>query len=387
MNINTHFHTLPDNYLFTEIAHRADAYRTAHPNARLLRLGVGDVTRPLPLPVVDAMHRAVEELAHPNTFRGYGPEEGYAWLRQAIIENEYSPLGVNPEEDEVFVSEGAGSDLGNLSELFDSTNTVAILDPSYPAYVDASMMAGRNVILMPCHAENGFVPELPNKQADIIYLCFPNNPTGAVLNREQLRAWVTYARERKSIIIFDAAYEAFIEDADVPHSIYEIEGANEVAIEVRSYSKSAGFTAVRCGWTVVPKATGLQAMWMRRQCTKYNGTAYVAQRAAMATYTPEGRAGIQRNLDHYKGTARLLSDGLRLLGYEVFGGKNAPYIWCRVPRGYSSWQFFDHLLNSCQIVCTPGAGFGPSGEGYVRFSAFSDRKDCIEALKRLQTLA
>lgn len=387
MNINTHFHTLPDNYLFTEIAHRADAYRTAHSSARLLRLGVGDVTRPLPLPVVDAMHRAVEELAHPNTFRGYGPEEGYAWLRQAIIENEYSPFGVNPEVDEVFVSEGAGSDLGNLSELFDSTNTVAILDPSYPAYVDASMMAGRNVILMPCHAENGFVPELPNKQADIIYLCLPNNPTGTVLNREQLRAWVTYAREHKSIIIFDAAYEAFIEDADVPHSIYEIEGANEVAIEVRSYSKSAGFTAVRCGWTVVPKATGLQAMWMRRQCTKYNGTAYVAQRAAMATYTPEGRAGIQRNLDHYKGTARLLSDGLRLLGYEVYGGKNAPYIWCRVPNGYSSWQFFDLLLNSCQIVCTPGAGFGPSGEGYVRFSAFSDRKDCIEALKRLQTLA
>ena len=387
MNINTHFQQLPNNYLFKEIELRAKTYKELHPQARLLRLGVGDVTRPLPSAVVDAMHRAVEELAHPDTFRGYGPEEGYLWLRQTIINHDYRPRGVDLDPEEVFISEGAGSDLGNLSELFNRTNKVAILDPSYPAYVDTSKMAGREIEFLPCCAENAFVPELPKEQADIIYLCFPNNPTGAVLTREQLKTWVDYARAHHSIIIFDAAYEAFIEDPDIPHSIYEIEGAKEVAIEVRSYSKSAGFTAVRCGWTVVPKATGLQAMWMRRQCTKYNGTSYVAQRAAAATYTPLGKAGMQANLMHYKGTAQLLSRGLREMGYEVFGGKHAPYIWCRVPKGYNSWSFFDRLLNDCQIVCTPGAGFGPAGEGYVRFSAFSNRKDCEEALKRMQTLA
>lgn len=384
MTINTHFQKLPNNYLFKEIALRTKAYKEAHPEAKILRLGVGDVTRPLPLPIVDAMHRAVEELAHPDTFRGYCPEEGYPWLRQTIIEHEYRPHGVDLVIEEVFISEGAGSDLGNLSELFDGANKVAILDPSYPAYVDSSIMAGRSIEFLPSHAQNGFVPELPKQKADIIYLCFPNNPTGAVLTRDQLKVWVDYARAHKSLIIFDAAYEAFIEDPDIPHSIYEIEGAKEVAIEVCSYSKTAGFTAVRCGWTVVPKATGLQPMWFRRQCTKYNGTAYVAQRAAEATYTPEGRAGIERNLAYYKGTAQLLSQGLLDLGFEVFGGKNAPYIWCRVPKGYDSWSFFDHLLNCCQVVCTPGAGFGPSGEGYVRFSAFSPREDCEEALKRMK---
>ena len=387
MTINTHFQQLPDNYLFKEISNRVEAFQQSHPNARVLRLGVGDVTRPLPLPVVDAMHRAVEELAHLETFRGYCPEEGYPWLRQTIIDNDYRPRGVQLELEEVFISEGAGSDLGNLSELFSSANRVAILDPSYPAYVDSSVMAGREIEFLPCHADNNFVPSLPKEKADIIYLCFPNNPTGAVLTHDQLKVWVEYARTNKSLIIFDAAYESFIEDSDIPHSIYEIEGAKEVAVEVRSYSKSSGFTAVRCGWTVVPKATGLQAMWMRRQCTKYNGTAYVAQRAAEATYTPLGKDGIQNNLAHYKGTAQLLSQGLRDLGFEVYGGKNAPYIWCRVPKGYTSWSFFDCLLNNCQIVCTPGAGFGPSGEGYVRFSAFSNRKDCEEALKRLQALA
>ena len=387
MQINPHFQQLPENYLFKEIVLRAKAYKTAHPEAKILRLGVGDVTRPIPLPIIDAMHRAVEELAHPETFRGYGPEEGYAWLRQAIIDHDYHSRGVDLDLDEVFISDGAGSDLGNLSELFNSANRVAILDPSYPAYVDSSIMAGREIVFLPCRAENGFVPDLPTQPADLIYLCFPNNPTGAVLTREQLKKWVDYAREHKSIIIYDGAYEAFIEDPELPHSIYEIEGAKEVAIEVRSYSKTAGFTAVRCGWTVVPKATGLQSMWFRRQCTKYNGTAYVAQRAAEATYTPEGRVGIQENLAHYKGTAQLLSQGLRDLGFDVYGGKNAPYIWCRVPKGFNSWSFFDHLLNDCQVVCTPGAGFGPAGEGYVRFSAFSDRKDCEEALKRMQRLA
>jgi len=384
--INSNYTNLADNYLFKEITNRAEAFLAAHPATRLLRLGVGDVTRPLPRPVIEAMHRAVDELANEHTFRGYGPEEGYPWLRQAIIDNDYTPLGIDLSLDEVFISEGAGSDLGNLSELFDSDNRVAILEPTYPAYLDSSLMAGREVMFLPCTAANNFVPVLPQRQADIIYLCFPNNPTGATLTRAQLKEWVDYARAHHSIIIFDAAYEAFIEDADVPHSIYEIEGAKSVAVEVRSYSKSAGFTSVRCGYTVVPKQTGLQAMWMRRQCTKYNGTAYVAQRAAQATYTPEGRQGIAANLAYYKQTARILSDGLRNMGYEVFGGKNAPYIWCRVPDGYDSWSFFDHLLNTCQIVCTPGVGFGASGEGYVRFSAFSRREDCEEALIRMKGL-
>ena len=384
MTINTHFQQLPDNYLFKEIALRTKAYKEAHPEAKILRLGIGDVTRPLPQPVIEAMHRAVDELAHSGTFRGYGPEEGYRWLRQSIIDNDYRPRGVQLDIEEIFISDGAGSDLGNLSELFDRANKVAILDPSYPAYIDSSLMAGREIVFLPCTAEKGFVPELPKEKADIIYLCFPNNPTGAVLTRDQLRLWVDYARVNRSIIIFDTAYEAFIGDPDIPHSIYEIDGAKEVAIEVRSYSKSAGFTAVRCGWTVVPKETGLQPLWFRRQCTKYNGTSYVAQRAAEATYTPEGRAGIERNLAYYKGTAQLLLNGLKSMGYEVFGGKNAPYIWCRVPNGYTSWSFFDHLLSNCQVVCTPGAGFGPAGEGYVRFSAFSLREDCEEALERMK---
>lgn len=383
MQINPHYRNLPGNYLFKEITNRAEAYLRSHPNDRLLRLGIGDVTLPLPQPVIDAMHRAVEDLAHAETFRGYGPEEGYAWLREAIIAHEYKPRGIELTLDEVFISEGAGSDLGNLSELFDRANRVAILEPTYPAYVDSSLMAGREIIFLPCTAENGFVPDLPSEQADLIYLCFPNNPTGATLTHEQLKLWVDYARTHRSLIIFDGAYEAFADDPDIPHSIYEIEGAKEVAVEVRSYSKSAGFTAVRCGFTVVPKETGLQAMWLRRQTTKYNGTSYVAQRAALATYTPEGQAGIRANLRYYKETARIISEGLKEMGYEVFGGKNAPYIWCRTPNGMGSWKFFDLLLNRCQVVCTPGVGFGPSGEHYIRFSAFSSREDCLEALKRI----
>ena len=387
MNRNTNFDRLPDRYLFKEIEVRADAYRKQHPYVRLLRMGVGDVTRPLPPAIIDAMHQAVNELAAPATFRGYGPEEGYPWLRQAVIDNEYTPRGVNLDIDEVFISEGAGSDLGNLSELFLSANSVAILDPSYPAYMDSSMMAGREVISLPCTIANGFIPELPKQKADIIYLCLPNNPTGTVLTRAELQRWVEYARTNHSIIIFDAASEAFIEDPDVPHSIYEIEGAQQVAIEVRSFSKSAGFTAVRCGYTIVPKQTGLNAMWLRRQCTKYNGTSYVAQRAAQATFTPEGKRGIAANLAYYKQTAQLIAGGLIAMGYEVYGGENAPYIWCLVPQGYDSWSFFDHLLHTCQIICTPGVGFGDAGQGFVRFSAFSDRKDVEEALKRMKTIA
>ena len=387
MFINTHLQQLRGHYLFTEIANRTKAYQQTHPEAHVLRLGIGDVTLPLPSVIIEAMHRAVDELASAATFRGYGPEEGYLWLRQTIVDNDYTSRGIHVSPEEVFISDGAGSDLGNLSELFDASNSVAILEPSYPAYVDTSRMAGREIIWLPCLAENNFHPALPQQKADIIYLCFPNNPTGTVLTRDELSRWVEYARANHSIILFDAAYEAFIEDPDVPHSIYEIEGAQEVAIEIRSFSKTAGFTAVRCGYTVVPKETGLQTMWLRRQCTKFNGASYISQRAAEATYTPEGKAAIQANLSYYKQTAQIFLEGLRTLGYEVFGGKNAPYIWCRVPHGYTSWSFFDHLLHTSQIVCTPGAGFGPTGEGFVRFSAFSNRKDVEEALKRMKKLA
>ena len=386
MQINTNFQQLADSYLFTDIIHRTEAYQASHPDAHILRLGVGDVSLPLVQPVIAAMHRAVDELASAETFRGYGLENGYRWLRQAIVDNDYKPKGIDLSIDEVFISDGAGSDLGNLSELFSAANRVAILEPTYPAYLDTSIMAGREVIFLPCTAENDFVPDLPEQQVDIIYLCNPNNPTGTTLTRAQLQRWVDYAREHHSIIILDGAYESFIEDADVPHSIYELPGAKEVAIEVRSYSKIAGFTSVRCGYTIVPFETGLQAMWLRRQCTKFNGTSYIAQRAAMATYTPEGVAGNKANIAHYKATARLLLHGLRELGFEVYGGTNSPYIWCRTPQNMSSWEFFDHLLSTCQIVCTPGVGFGASGEGYVRFSAFSHREDCLEALERMKTI-
>ena len=387
MKTNANYRNLQEQYLFKNISDRAEAYLAQHPDQRLLRMGVGDVTRPLPSAVCEAMHRAVEELSHAETFRGYGPEEGYLWLRQTIIDNDYAPRNIDLTTDEVFISEGAGSDLGNLSELFAQDNHVAIIEPTYPAYADASIMAGREITFLPCHAENGFVPDLPKRRADIIYLCFPNNPTGTVLTRDELAKWVNYARENRSIIIYDAAYESFITQPNIPHSIYEIEGAKEVAIEVKSYSKSAGFTGVRCGYTVVPKQTGLQPMWLRRQCTKYNGTSYIAQQAALATYTPEGHAGIRANIDFYLTTAHLIKDRLQHMGYEVYGGENAPYIWCRAPHGWNSWTFFDHLLNDSQILCTPGVGFGASGEGFVRFSAFSNRQDCEEALKRIQTLA
>lgn len=386
MQPNTYLQQMKDGYLFTEIVHRTKAFQTEHPEAKILRLGVGDITRPLPAPVVEAMHRAVEEMGHPDTFRGYGLENGYVWLRQAILDNDYTPRGIQLSIDEVFISDGAGSDLGNLSELFDQHNQVAIIDPAYPAYEDTSMMAGRSIEYLPCTAENHFVPDLPKTSADIIYLCYPNNPIGTVLTRDQLTQWVRYAQAHKSIIIFDSAYEAFIQSPDIPHSIYEIEGAQEVAIEVRSYSKTAGFTGVRCGYTIVPKATGLHAMWLRRQCTKYNGTSYISQRGALASYTQEGKAAIRANIAYYQETAQVLMKGLSALGYEVYGGVHAPYIWCRVPKGYTSWSFFTYLLSTYQVVCTPGAGFGAAGEGYVRFSAFSKREDSIEAIQRIQKL-
>jgi len=386
MQPNKDLQALKSGYLFTEILHRTKAYQAAHPEQKLLRIGIGDVTRPLPATVIQAMHKAVDELSRVETFRGYGLEEGYLWLRECILAHDYVPLGIQFDLDEVYISDGAGSDLGNLSELFAQNNRVAVLDPSYPAYVDANLMAGREITYLPSSAENGFVPDLPKEPVDIIYLCFPNNPTGTTLTHAQLALWVEYARQHGSIIIFDAAYEAYITSPDVPHSIYEIEGAKEVAIEVRSYSKTAGFTSVRCGYTIVPKQTGFHTMWQRRQNTKYNGTSYISQRAAEATYSPEGKAETRANIAYYQQSARVLLDGLRGLGYDVYGGVDAPYIWCHTPKGLGSWDFFDRLLNECQVVCVPGSGFGNSGEGYVRFSAFAAREDYIEALDRMKKL-
>ena len=383
MRVNTNFHQLENNYLFTDVLNKKQAYLQSNPQARLLNLGIGDVTLPLPAASIEAMHHAVDELSHKETFRGYGLEQGSTFLRQAVIQNDYRPLGIELDMDEVFISDGAGSDLGNTSELFATNNRVAVQDPVYPAYVDTNVMAGREITYMPCLAENGFVPSLPAEHADLIYLCSPNNPTGTALTRQQLQRFVDYAIREHSIIIFDSAYEVFVEEPDVPHSIYEIEGAKQVAIEIRSYSKTAGFTGVRCGYTVVPKQTGLQQMWYRRQCTKYNGTSYISQRGAEAIYSAEGRAQVMDNIHYYKHTAQILTDGLRSLGYEVYGGKNAPYIWCRTPDGMGSWQFFDYLLEQCQVVCVPGVGFGRSGEGFVRFSAFSDRDECKEAIERI----
>ncbi len=380
--------------MFTEVMHRGSEYQARHPEQRLIKLGIGDVTRPLPKVVIDAMHRAVEDLAHADTFHGYGLEQGYDFLRHAIVDNDYLPLGIDLDIDEVFISDGAGSDLGNTSELFARNNRVAVLDPVYPAYVDTNVMAGRagrftdgqwsNIVYLPCSAENDFVPELPREHVDIIYLCFPNNPTGTTLDRQQLQQWVDYAIQNKSIIIFDSAYEIFIEDDDVPHSIYELPGAKQVAIEVRSYSKTAGFTGVRCGYTVVPRETGLQQMWYRRQCTKFNGASYISQRGAEAIYTPEGRAGIMENIAYYKQNAAIIRQSLSQLGFGVYGGKNAPYIWLRTPGGIDSWDFFDMMLNRCQVLCTPGVGFGRSGQGYVRLTSFGLHEDTREAMVRLQ---
>ena len=396
MNINNNFLHFRDNYLFTEVLNRVKTYQALHPDQSVIKLGIGDVTRPLPSVVIAAMHKAVEDLAHEESFRGYGLENGYEFLRRKVIEQDYLPLGIELEIDEVFISDGAGSDLGNTSELFSSNNRVAVLDPVYPAYVDTNVMAGRagefvngcwnNIVYLPCSAENGFVPELPNERVDIIYLCFPNNPTGTTLTRNQLQKWVDYALENESIIIFDSAYEIFIEDQDVPHSIYELKGAKQVAIEIRSYSKTAGFTGVRCGYTIVPKQTGLHKMWYRRQCTKFNGASYISQRGAEAIYTEEGRKEILKNIAYYKQNANIIREGLANMGFDIYGGKNAPYLWLRTPSDMDSWEFFDKLLQECQVSCTPGVGFGKSGQGYVRFSSFGRHEDTIEAIQRLKKL-
>lgn len=402
--INENYTRLKSSYLFSEIARRVREFAAANPDAELIRLGIGDVTRPLPSAVREAMHRAVDELGEASTFRGYGPEPGYDFLREAIAAG-YAERGAEVGRDEIFVSDGSKSDSGNIQEIFSANACVALLDPVYPVYVDSNVMAGRSgeadgsgrysrFVYLPCTAENGFSPALPERVVDLIYLCYPNNPTGAVLTRRELTKWIDYARSHHAVILFDAAYEAYITDPEIPHSIYEIEGAQECAIEFRSFSKNAGFTGTRCAFTVVPSAlTGttqagdrisLRDLWHRRQTTKFNGVPYVVQRGAEAVYSREGQQQVGELVGGYMANARLIRDGLTQLGYEVSGGENAPYIWLRCPNGLSSWDFFDRLLRQAHVVGTPGSGFGPSGEGYFRLTAFGGRDQTEEAIQRIR---
>lgn len=401
--VNEHFLKLPNNYLFSDIAKKVNAFKVSHPKTDLIRLGIGDVTRPLPQTSIEAMHKAVDELANKETFHGYGPEQGYDFLIDAVIRNDYAPRGVYLEPGEVFISDGAKSDTGNIGDILRHDNSIGVTDPIYPVYIDSNVMCGRagiledgrwsNVVYLPCLSENNFVPEIPDRRIDILYLCYPNNPTGTVISKAELKKWVNYALENDTLILYDAAYEAYIQDPDIPHSIYEIKGAKKVAIEFRSFSKTAGFTGVRCGYTVVPKELTaatlegeripLNRMWNRRQCTKFNGTSYVTQRAAEAIYSPEGKKQVKETIDYYLENARIMREGFQQAGFQVFGGVNSPYLWLKTPEGCTSWQFFDRLLNDVHVVGTPGVGFGPSGEGYLRLTAFGKREDCIEAMKRI----
>lgn len=388
MKINEHYTALSSNYLFADIAKKVQAFKADNPDAKIISLGIGDVTQPLAPAVVKALHTAADEMAAAASFRGYGPERGYDFLRNAIVENDFRQRGIEIDADEVFVSDGAKSDTGNFQELLSADCVVAVTDPVYPVYVDSNVMAGRHIVKLPCTAENGFVPELPKEHVDVIYLCYPNNPTGTTLTREQLKVWVDYALQHDALILYDAAYEAFIQSSDVPHSIYEVEGAKECAVEFHSFSKTAGFTGVRCGYTVVPKTlpVPLNQMWSRRQCTKFNGTSYLSQRAAEAIYSEEGKAQIRQTIGYYMDNARHMRSALQSLGFTVYGGEDAPYLWVKTPDGVSSWDFFDKMLRSAHVVCTPGAGFGLSGEGYVRLTAFGNHEQTIEALERIKKM-
>jgi LL-diaminopimelate aminotransferase len=402
--INEHFLKLPGNYLFADIAKKVNAYKVSHPKQRVISLGIGDVTQPLCPAVIEAMHKATDEMAKKASFRGYGPERGYDFLREAIIKNDFLPRGIHLDMNEIFVNDGAKSDTGNFQEILRWDNNIGVTDPVYPVYIDSNVMIGRagvfengkwsNVTYIPCTADNNFIPKIPDHRVDMIYLCYPNNPTGTVLTKDELRKWVNYAIHNDSIILYDAAYQAYIRDESIPHSIYEIRGARKVAIEFHSYSKTAGFTGVRCGYTIVPKEitastldggsrVSLNQIWDRRQCTKFNGTSYISQRAAEAIYTPEGRKQVKEVIDYYMENADIMRDSLTRLGYKVFGGVNAPYLWVKTPDGIDSWKFFEQLLYGASVVCTPGVGFGPSGEGYIRLTAFGDRDDCREAMKRI----
>ena len=385
MRINENYLNLSSNYLFADIAKKVQAFKAENPEADVISLGIGDVTQPLCPAVVEALHKAADEMGQSATFRGYGPERGYDFLRNAIVEHDYRSRGIDIDADEVFVSDGAKSDTGNFQELLAEDCVVAVTDPVYPVYVDSNVMAGRKIVKLPCTAENGFVPELPKEHVDVIYLCYPNNPTGTTLTKEQLKVWVDYALQHDALIFYDAAYEAFIQSKGVPHSIYEIPGAKECAVEFHSFSKTAGFTGVRCGYTIVPKAlpVPLNQLWSRRQCTKFNGTSYISQRAAEAIYTPEGQQQIRATIGYYMQNAKLMRETLTQMGFTVYGGTDAPYIWVKTPKGMTSWEFFDWMLRSAHVVCTPGAGFGPSGEGYVRLTAFGTHENTEKALRRI----
>nr|WP_320025699.1 LL-diaminopimelate aminotransferase [uncultured Acetobacterium sp.] len=404
--INENYLKLPGSYLFSEIARRVEAYKTANPDADIIRLGIGDVTKPLPEAIINSLHQAVDEMADEKTFKGYGPEQGYDFLIEKIIAFDFKSRGVDLAVDEIFVSDGSKSDTANFQEIFGQDTKIAITDPVYPVYVDSNVMAGRSgtlgadgkwsdMVYIPCTAENSFVPQLPTEKVDLIYLCFPNNPTGTTINKTELKKWVDYAKANQAIILYDAAYEAYIQEEDVPHSIYEIEGAKEVAVEFRSFSKNAGFTGTRCSYVVVPKEVmgyteagepvEINKLWNRRHCTKFNGVPYIIQKGAEAVYTEAGQQQIKALVEYYMNNAKMIREGVASTGIEVFGGVNAPYIWLKTPAGMDSWTFFDRLLNEVNIVGTPGVGFGPSGEGYFRLTAFGSKENTEEAIRRFTT--
>ena len=387
---NTNYTRLSHRYLFAEIAQQVNAYKAEHPEADIIRLGIGDVTRPLPPAAIQAMHRAVDECTDGTTFRGYGPEQGYDFLIDAIIQHDFQPRGIQLDRTEVFISDGAKSDTGNIGDILATDNIVGITDPVYPVYVDTNIMAGRTIKYIPCHADNGFTGDIPSEHLDIIYLCYPNNPTGAVITKEKLTEWVRYALREKALILYDSAYEAFIQDDSLPHSIYEIEGAKQCAIEFRSFSKTAGFTGIRCGYTIIPKelkgadGTSLNALWNRRQCSKFNGASYISQRGAEAIFTPEGQQQVRATIQHYMKNAQLIRESLAFLGLTVYGGEHSPYIWVSTPYGEDSWHFFHRLLSDANVVVTPGEGFGHHGEGYVRITAFGTWENSLAAMERIK---
>lgn len=391
MKINSNFLKLESSYLFSTVARKQREYQAAHPDKEVIRLSIGDVTKPLVPAVIEAMHKAVDEMANEATFRGYPPEYGYDFILEAIQKHDYAARGVNIEKDEIFLSDGAKSDCGNIGDIFSTDNKVAICDPVYPVYLDTNVMSGRtDIIYMPCTAENNFMPEIPSEIPDVIYLCFPNNPTGMTASKEQLKKWVDFALEHNSLILFDSAYEAFITD-DSPKSIYEIEGAKRCAIEFRSFSKTAGFTGVRCGYTVVPKelvfeGASLNKFWARRQATKFNGVSYITQRAAEAVYSEEGQRQTKEVIAYYQRNARVIFDTLTEAGFTCYGAVNSPYVWLKTPGNMTSWEFFDDLLDKCQVVGTPGSGFGASGEGYLRLTAFGNYEKTIEAVERIKNV-
>ena len=408
VKINENYLLLKSSYIFAEIAHRVEKYQNEHPDADVIRMGIGDVTKPLPKAVVDEFKHAVDEMGQADTFRGYGPEQGYDFLIEEIIKNDYAPRGIQLDNDEVFISDGAKCDTGNIQEIFGLDNVIAITDPVYPVYVETNIMAGRGgsmgedgkyhgLVYLPCTEENDLVPALPEEDVDLIYLCFPNNPTGTALTKEQLAKWVNYAKENHAIILFDAAYEAYIREDNIPHSIYEIEGAREVAIEFRSFSKNAGFTGTRCAFTVVPKELmgydedgnphSLNPLWNRRQTTKFNGVSYPIQAAAKAVYSLEGQKEIKESIDYYMQNAEIIRESLTNIGLKIYGGVNSPYIWVKTPNGMDSWEFFDILLDKAHVVGTPGVGFGPSGEGYFRLTAFNTLENTKEAMSRISGLS